>query len=212
MKRITIFFAVLFASAVMSTAQNLDPTVEVTRAYKVELADAHKPSMEMAVPDTVYKFDLDFDYSVTENPYRGSYEFNPYTMDLKPHSSRETPTVLYINAGAGYTLNPVFDIVYSPVLDGKFSVDLYGHHKSYVGSYRAPHIGSFKAREGYKGGYDLKSTASADFGYDWEKTMLDFGVSYYGIAVKDDMHKDDFNALDAVFKTFKFNADISVIA
>ena len=199
MKKITIFFALLSASAGMLTAQNIDPTVEVTRGYKVELADAHKPSMEMAVPDTVYKFDLDFDYSVTDNPYRGSYEFNPYTMDLKPQSSRETPTVLYVNAGAGYTLNPVFDIVYSPVIDGKFSVDLYGHHKSYVGSYRAPHIGNIKAGKGYKDGYDLKSSASADFGYDWAKAVLDFGVSYYGIAVKDDLHRDDYNALDARF-------------
>ena len=199
MKKIAIILVALSASVFMSKGQNLDPTVEVTRGYKVELTDAEKPSMEMAVPDTVYKFDLDFDYSVTDNPYRGSYEFNPYTMDLKPQSSKEAQTVLYVNAGAGYTLNPVFDLIYTPVLDGKFSVDLYGHHKSYIGDYRAPHVGNQRVGNAYEKGYDLWSQASADFGYDWEKAVLDFGVSYCGIAVKDNLHKDDFNALDARF-------------
>ena len=199
MKKIAIILVALSASVTMSMGQNLDPTVEVTRGYKVELTDAEKPSMEMAVPDTVYKFDLDFDYSVTDNPYRGSYEFNPYTMDLKPQSVKEAQTVLYVNAGAGYTLNPVFDLIYTPVLDGRFSVDLYGHHKSYIGDYRAPHIGNQRVGNGYEKGYDLLSHASADFGCDWEKAVMDFGVSYYGVAVKDYLHKDDFNALDARF-------------
>lgn len=186
-------------SASMSVAQNLDPTVEVTRGYKVQLAEIHKPSMDMSVPDSVYKFDLDFDYSVINSPYRGSYEFNPYIMSLKPQSNKMIPTALYINAGAGYTVHPVFDIVYSPVLNGKFSVGLYGHHKSYVGDYRAPHVGDMVAGSGYKNGYDLLSGAGADFGYDWEKAVVDFGVSYYGVAVKDDIHTDDYNALDAHF-------------
>ena len=199
MKKIAILFVILCASVHVSTAQNIDPTVEVTRGYKAELADIPKPLMDMTVPDSVYKFNLDFDYSVTYNPYRGSYEFNPYAMDLKPQSVKEEPTTLYINAGAGYTLNPVFDIVYSPVLDGKFSVDLYGHHKSYVGDYRAPHIGDVIVRDGYKSGYDLMSSASADFGYDWEKAVIGFGASYYGLAIRDDLHTDDYNALDARF-------------
>ena len=199
MKKIIICFAMLCISVSVSVAQNLDPTVEVTRGYKVELAEVHKPYMDMAVPDSVQKFDLDFEYSVTDSPYRGSYEFNPYVMDLKPQTAGETPTVLYLNAGAGYTVNPVFDIVYSPVLDGKFSVGLFGHHESYVGDYRAPHIGGVQAGGGYKNGYDLLSGASADFGYDWEKAEMGLGVSYYGVAVKDNLHKDDFNALDARF-------------
>ena len=186
-------------SVFVSLAQNLDPTVEVTRGYKVQLAEIHKPSMEMSVPDSVYKFDLNFDYSVINNPYRGSYEFNPYIMNLKPQTYKEDPRVLFINAGAGYTVHPVFDIVYSPVLDGKFSVDVYGRHQSYIGDYRASHVGDAAARNGYKNGYDMLSGASADFGYDWEKAVMDFGVSYYGVAVKDDLHVDDFNALDAHF-------------
>ena len=199
MKKIIIFFAILFAWIHVSVAQNLDPTVEVTRGYKAELVDAHKPSLEMAVPDSVYKFDLDFDYSVSDKTYGGSYEFVPYSMDMRPQSPKEVPTVFYLNAGAGYTLHPTLDVIYSPVLNGKFSMDLYGKHRSYIGDYRAPHVGEHVAGQAFKGGYDMMSKANADFGYDWEKAVMGFGVSYYGVAVNDILHKDAFNALDARF-------------
>ncbi|MBE6215233.1 MAG: hypothetical protein E7123_03270 [Bacteroidales bacterium] len=190
MKKIIILSAALFAAAALQ-AQNLDPTVEVSRVYEGKLIEVRKPLMEMAVPDSLYRFDLDFDYSVFDNPYRGSYEFNPYMMDMKPESDLQSPSQLYLRAGAGYTLHPVFDLIWSPDIKGAFSVDVYGMHRSYVGEYR-PLMG----HEGYKG-YDLLSKAGADFGYDWEKVALDFGASYYGLAVKDFARKRSYNALDA---------------
>ena len=45
----------------MAHAQNLDPTVVVDRAYEGKLMEVHKPALEMAVPDSVMRFDLDFD-------------------------------------------------------------------------------------------------------------------------------------------------------
>ena len=54
-------------------AQNLDPTVEVTRAYVAGKVEVDKPAIRMAVPDTVLKFDMDFDYSVNLSPFRGAY-------------------------------------------------------------------------------------------------------------------------------------------
>ena len=77
-------------------AQNLDPTVEVSRAYEGKLIEVRKPAIEMSVPDTLYKFDLGFDYSVFENPYRGSYEFNPYMMDMRPESNLQKPSQFYM--------------------------------------------------------------------------------------------------------------------
>ena len=46
----------------VSLAQNLDPTLEVSRAYEGNLVEVHKPSLEVSVPDTVQQFRLDFDY------------------------------------------------------------------------------------------------------------------------------------------------------
>ncbi|MBE6251341.1 MAG: hypothetical protein E7111_06745 [Bacteroidales bacterium] len=197
MKNIIMSLLVICFSAHMTLAQNIDPTIEVTRGYKAELVDIHKPVMEMSVPDSVYRFDLDFDYSVFESPYGGSYEFSPYTVSMKPQVARYKSPVLYLNAGAGYTLHPTLDLIYSPDLKGRFGVNVGAHHQSYVGGYRAPHIGS--AASGVAGfkGYDIQSDAGADFTCDWDRTALDFGVSYYGVAVSDFLHKDDFNALDA---------------
>lgn len=184
-----ILAAMLSAAAL--NAQNLDPTVEVSRVYEGKLIEVRKPVLEMNVPDTLYRFDLDFDYSVFENPYRGSYEFNPYMMDMRPESDLQSPSRFYLKAGAGYTLHPVLDLMWSPDLKGGFSVDVYGMHRSYVGAYR-PVMGN----DGFKG-YDLLSKAGADFGYDWKRAALDFGASYNGVAVKDMDGDRSCNALDA---------------
>ena len=185
---------IISASLVISTslaAQNLDPTVEVSREYEGKLIEVHKPALEMSVPDTLHRFDLDFDYSVFENPYKGSYEFSPYAMEMMPSSSGRTPNTFYLRAGAGYTLHPTLDVLWSPLKRKAFSMDIYATHRSYVGGYRA--IGQ---RSAWKG-YDLLTKAGADFGYDWKKAALDFGASYYGIADEDFRGYRAFNALDA---------------
>lgn len=179
------------AASFAAYAQEIDPTVEVSRVYEGKLMEVHKPSMEMAVPDTAYRFDLDFDYSVFDSPFRGSYEFNPYAMDMRPVTMQQNPSEFYLKAGAGYTLHPVCDLVWSPDLKGPFSADVYGMHRSYVGGYRA-----LMGNDAFDG-YDLLSKAGADFGYDWKKASLDFGASYYGIAVKDLFKSRSYNAADA---------------
>ena len=46
------FIAAVMCSGVLA-AQNLDPTVEVSRAYEAKIAEAKKPVREMTVPDSV---------------------------------------------------------------------------------------------------------------------------------------------------------------
>lgn len=190
MKKLIIFISAAFAVATLN-AQNLDPTVEVSRVYEGKLIEVHKPAIEMAVPDTLYRFDLDFDYSVFEKTYKGSYEFNPYTLEMRPESNLQNPSKFYLRAGAGYTLHPTFDLLWSPVFEKPLSVNVYGTHRSYVGGYRA-----LMGNDAFSG-YDLLSKAGTDFGYDWEKVALDFGASYYGVAVKDLAKKRSYNAVDA---------------
>ena len=81
--------ATALAAAVTALAygQNLNPTVEVTNAYQGGASSIAKPAQQMAVPDSVTRFNLDFDYSVFEKPYRGAYEFTPYYVQLKPRPS-----------------------------------------------------------------------------------------------------------------------------
>ena len=192
MKKTTVILAALFSLATLN-AQDLDPTVEVSRAYEGKLMEVHKPVLDMAVPDTLHSFGLKFDYSVFESPYKGSYEFSPYMLDIRPASENVRPASFYLMAGAGYTLHPHLDVLWSPIAGKPFRMDVYATHRSYVGEYRAA------GKSSTWKGYDLISNAGADMGYDWDKTALDLGVSYYGIAVKDCMKSRSYDAVDADF-------------
>ena len=69
MKRIYILSFVFAAGLFVqnAVAQNLDPTVEVSRAYEGKIMEATKPVRDVNVPDSVGTFRLDFDYAVFEN-------------------------------------------------------------------------------------------------------------------------------------------------
>lgn len=179
---------------VVATAQNLDPTVEVTRTYEGKLTDVHKPSFEMAVPDTVQSFKLDFDYSVFDSPYKGSYEFNPYIMSMKPAETTEKVRNLYLRAGAGFTLHPTLDLVWSPDL-GKdaLSLDVYAANRSYVGKYKA-----LGRADDWKG-YDVANKVGADMRCRWRKATMTFETYYSGIAEKDYMKKRAYDSVNARF-------------
>lgn len=205
-------FSLIFAAS--AAAQNLDPTVEVSREYEGKLVEVHKPAFTMAVPDSVTRFALDFDYSVFENPYKGSYEFNPYLLTLKPSVSGSGENSFYLRAGAGYQLHPTFDLVWSPRLGKQrnLNLDVYALHRSFVGNYltiapefsedgsavmtRLPkdEAGSHKWY-----GYDIMSKAGASARADFEKLAVDFGAGYYGLLQKDRVWMRDYNALDANF-------------
>lgn len=195
---ILVSVAFMCAASTLAYAQNLDPTVVVDRAYEGKLMEVHKPALEMAVPDTVMKFDLDFDYSVFANPYKGSYEFNPYLLSMKPAASGDESKRFYMRLGAGYQLHPELDLVWSPDLGGKgFGVDVYARNRSFIGKY---HELSMVEGSGGWNGHDAESSAGVRCGYDWKKGVLDFGAGYYGLLVGEKMWKRSFNALDTYIR------------
>ncbi len=118
MKRLAILFAGL-AICGTAAAQGFNPVVEVTNAYKGKLMEVHKQEVQMAVPDTMLRFDYDFDYTTFENPYKGAYDFSPYKMNMTPEPRAFDGRNLFVKAGAGYSLNPEARIVWAPKLKGK---------------------------------------------------------------------------------------------
>ncbi len=201
MKKNTILvLALSMLLPVAAAGQNLDPTVEVRRAYEGKLMEVHKPLLDMAVPDSVLRFDLDFDYSVSETPYRGTYDFNPYAVNMKPSPKVYDRDVFHLRAGAGYQLHPVFDMVWSPKFKKPFRMNVYASHRSFVGDYwkmSAPLSGgstqlSAGSRElidripgSREWGYDLFTKAGVDGRYDWSKALFRFDVNWQGIQQKD---------------------------
>ena len=66
------FILLMFSVCGSAYAQELDPTVVVNRAYEGKLVEVSKPSFDMMVPDSVTRFDLDFDYTVFEKRPSGA--------------------------------------------------------------------------------------------------------------------------------------------
>ena len=188
MNRLYISIAALLTCAALG-AQNLDPTVEVRRTYEGKLLEAHKPSLEMSVPDSVTRFDLDFDYSVFSNPYKGAYEFNPYKMLMSPLTGRDSQRKFHMRVGAGYELHPYLDLSWATVSKDRFHLDVWANHKSYVGKYRnifySPSSEKLTWNKTDKTfGYDLATNAGTTLRYDWYRGRFDMNAAYYGIHQK----------------------------
>ena len=178
--------ATALAAAVTALAygQNLNPTVEVTNAYEGGASSINKPAEKMAVPDSVTRFNLDFDYSVFEKPYQGAYEFTPYYVQLKPAPKASTTEKFYLKAGAGFTLHPELDLVWSPIQKEKFRMNVYATHHSYFGRYHdfdlstgAPDVTPVVKPGEKMNGYlaDTKAGVDGSFGWDGGMASLDLG-------------------------------------
>ncbi len=168
-----------------SRAQNLNPTVSVTRAYEGKLMEVHKPMQVMAVPDSLTRFDLDFDYSVFDNPYKGAYDFKPYELEMKPEPEPYGGRRLYLKAGAGYNLRPSVDFVWEPQLKSdRFKMDIYASHHSYVGRYSDIALGTDGKLDGTGSGwngYDMYSNAGINGQANLSRAILSFDAGYLGI-------------------------------
>ena len=176
--------ALAAAVSALAFGQNLNPTVEVTNAYEGGASSISKPAQQMAVPDSVTRFNLDFDYSVFEKPFKGAYEFRPYYVQLKPEPMANTEEKFYLRAGAGFTLHPELDMVWSPVRKEKFRLNFYANHHSYFGRYHQFDLGN-KADGVYpivsidkSGGYLADTKVGADASYGWNGGVATLDVDY----------------------------------
>lgn len=215
MKNTYILLAVVAALAFTgkASAQNLDPTVVVDRAYEGKLMEVHKPVLEMSVPDSVMRFDLDFDYSVFDRPYKGSYEFSPYLLSMKPSVSTDRAGKFYLRAGAGYQLRPELDLVWSPKFSSEsFTLDVYADHRSFIGNYNTVRAGDdyvMNALDDKWKGYDLASDAGVAMSYDWNNGKILLDAGYYGVHQKDVLWSRGYNAADVSFEVASKDTGLS---
>ena len=198
--------ATALAAAVTALAygQNLNPTVEVTNAYEGGASAIAKPSQQMAVPDSVTRFNLDFDYSVFEKPYQGAYEFTPYYVQLKPAPKPSTTEKFYLRAGAGFTLHPELDLVWTPVQKEKFRMSVYAAHQSYFGRYHdfalgAPQDGVIQVvKSGEKmNGYLADTKAGLDGVFNWDGGLASLDLGFRNRMADDAYHYQKMSGLEA---------------
>lgn len=183
MRKIIISAAALLAGAAVF-AQNLNPTVEVTNAYAREAGGIEKPAQLLPVPDSLYHFNLDFDYSVKETPYQGAYEFTPYLVQPRPTPRPTGERKLYLRAGLGYTFHPELTAVWTPLQTKNFRLGVFGDHHSYIGRYHTIGLDAqncFSPDGSAWNGKDMRSTVGADVLYAWRGGVVSADVRYQNI-------------------------------
>lgn len=135
MRKHIILGGLLFAAVIPLSAQSINQSVQVTNEYETKFADFKKQAPDLALPDSLFTFDYDFDYSVFDTPYKGSYEFTPYNVKLTPEPMKYDGNRFFLRAGAGYTFRPELDVVYTPVTKETAALSIYNFGKGYSGSW-----------------------------------------------------------------------------
>ena len=105
-------------------AQNIKESVQVTNDYHSAFDQFDKQSERTVIPDSLYRFDYSFDYSVFDTPYKGSYDFTPYNVSITPSRREDPSTRFYLRAGAGVSPRPVLGAVYTPLSSQRASLSL----------------------------------------------------------------------------------------
>ena len=130
----------------------IDPTVEVSRHYKVNIADIERPqAIDNSVADSLQKFNVDFDYSIFDRPYTDLYEFSPYKTDSIQKVVGRRPPVLMAQVGSQFPFAPELklrsQLVTRPRLNIGRNADVNASmcNLDYLGEENALGAGRFKA-------------------------------------------------------------------
>lgn len=114
--------------------QTIDPTVEVSREFDVKLGEIHKPEIPKNVADSLRSFNISFDYSIFNRPYRDLYEFSPYeSAAIKPAKGARHP-ISYLKIGTRFPLKPSAELYLQAVTKKGFYAGIFAEHDSYWGA------------------------------------------------------------------------------
>ena len=187
-KPIYILAAAALMAAVPAFSQNLNPQVQVTNDYKAELGKAGKQSVPLEIPDSLTSFRTSVSYDVFSTPYKGSYEFVPYEISVTPQKPASDYNRFYLKAGAGYTLRPELQLVWTPILSlSGNTVAIYNDFHGYTGKY-----GTVDSRADYSG-HDFAEKAGVEGRYFARNFTLTYGLGYDGIFTGDFAGNSAFN-------------------
>lgn len=163
-------------------AQNLNPEVQVTNEYQTRIDDVAKKGPAMRIPDSLLRFDYHFDYSVFDSPYKGSYEFSPYSVTITPDPKVYDGRKLYLRGGLGYVLKPELDVVWAAVDQKRMAVNVFASGKGYYGNYR--HITPLSLQLDKKTldkGWDFRTLVGADARFNLGDFVLRTEFGYDGV-------------------------------
>lgn len=202
MKGKYIFTAILPLFCVLyADAQNLNPTVSVTNTYKAKLKESSKYQPHITVPDSMLRFDYNFDYSVNDTKYSGMSDFRPYTINMKPDAKVSDDKIFHLRTGAGYLFRPELDLIFSPTMRGRSRINLYNDFKGFYGDYK---LLALRGRDKdishslgrFYEGYDFHNNFGADFSLSLDKMDMKIGLGDDFFAIKDTLNRRFYNVVN----------------
>ena len=165
--------------------------IDVTSTYEAAPPEVKKAELPMAVPDSLLRFDLDYSYSVFDSPYQGSRSFEPYYIGIQPVAAQQRK-VLYVKAGAGYSLRPTLDVVFTP--ESKFNVAVTARHDSYYGNWKRVGFAGDPTRDDIipikkigdsYWGRDMVNSLGVSASHSSDNWSARFAAGYDGVSAKD---------------------------
>lgn len=185
MKKLTILIMSMLLS--VPVFAQIDPTVVVDRDFEGQIdVDVRMPETEIAVADSLRKFDVSFDYSIFDRPFRDLYEFSPYQaaslgvvpLSAVPHFSARV--------ASQYPLMPEVDLYGQlvPKNNRNFNLGMFVKYASEIGKVPSmmPEVDAFDVRR-------TRMSAGANLKFAWDKGELTFDGAY-----RHSYAKDRFNA------------------
>ena len=183
MKKIVLVVSCFALTGAFASAQTFNPRVEVENTYEGKIVEASKQALGMSVPDSLYKFQYQLDYTVFDNPYQGSYKFQPYQIEMRPDAAPSQARRLFLSLGGGGTLHPELDLVWSPRFKrAPLTMSLYDQFRGYWGDYRLMGRNANYTVRGKLGhdspGYVFDNKAGANVRYEFGQVALEFDGGY----------------------------------
>ena len=176
-------------AGVAAWAQN--EVIDVTSTYEAAPPEVQKAELPMAVPDSLLRFDLDYHYTVFDSPYQGSRSFQPYYIGIEPVAAPQRK-ILYVKAGAGYSLRPTLDVVFTP--ESKFNVAVTARHDSYFGNWKRVGFAGDPTRDDIipiktigdsYWGRDMVNSLGVSASHSSDGWSARFAAGYDGVSAKD---------------------------
>lgn len=169
-------------------AQNLNPEVQVTNEYEIRIGDVVKKGPSMTVPDSMLRFDYHFDYSVFESPYKGAYEFSPYSVRIAPEAGKYDGRKLFLQAGAGWTLKPELKLDWTPLDEKNSVVSVFARGDGFYGRYRRIKDDLTVDSAVKDWGWDFRTIAGVDARFAVGGATLRAEMAYDGLFVGHDIY------------------------
>ena len=188
MRKIFLTAAAALALLAPLSAQNINQSVQVTNDYVTRFADFQKQGASMQIPDTLYRFDYNFDYSVFDTPYKGSYEFSPYQILVTPEKRAYDGSDFYLRAGAGFTIHPQLELAWQALRREDLTLGVFADAGGYLGPYRRS-----KASDPFAG-HDLWGRAGLGGQYLLPALRLSWQLGYEGIYAGEDVEMPFFKS------------------